>query len=129
MHQGVEAWLKQLAERGDEAEDIALIADLEQQLPRSDGRRHLQLVIEAIVENYTEYRDYNATTTQSDRGEMVYMLLDFLRIKAGYERIHWNLRPVMMGARGARPRQSIRRRRNCGGARWPSAPPTRQTST
>ncbi len=27
---------------------------------------------------------------------MVYMLLDFLRIKAGYERIHWNLRPVMM---------------------------------
>jgi hypothetical protein len=24
------------------------------------------------------------------------MLLDFLRIKVGYERIHWNLRPVMM---------------------------------
>lgn len=96
LHQGVEAWLKQLAERGDDTEEIGLIADLEKELPRSDGRRHLQLVIEAIVENYTEYRDYNATTTQSDRGEMVYMLLDFLRIKAGYERIHWNLRPVMM---------------------------------
>ncbi len=62
----------------------------------SSGKRHLQLIIEAIVENYTEYRDYNATTTQSDRGEMVYMLLDFLRVKAAYERIHWNLRPVMM---------------------------------
>jgi hypothetical protein len=96
LHQGVEAWLKQLAEHGELDDEVGLLADLEKELPRSDGRRHLQLVIEAIVENYTEYRDYNATTTQSDRGEMVYMLLDFLRIKAGYERIHWNLRPVMM---------------------------------
>jgi len=27
---------------------------------------------------------------------MLYLLLDFLRIKVAYERIHWNLRPAMM---------------------------------
>ena len=66
-------------------------------------------MIEAVIENYAEYRDYNATTTQSDRGEMLYTLLDFLRIKVGYERIHWNLRPVMMA-------HEVLVRRGCNGA-------------
>lgn len=96
LHQGVGTWLRQLAEREAAGNDVALAEELLAALDHHDGKKHLQLVIEAIVENYTEYRDYNATTTQSDRGELVYMLLDFLRIKAGYERIHWNLRPVMM---------------------------------
>ena len=72
-------------------------------------KRHLSLVIEAVVENYAEYRDYNATTTQSDRGELLYTLLDFLRVKVGYERIHWNLRPVMMA-------HEVLVRRGCHGA-------------
>ena len=72
------------------------MAELDGRLPRSQARKHLALVIEAIVENYAEYRDYNATTTQSDRGELLYTLLDFLRLKSVYDRIHWNLRPVTM---------------------------------
>ena len=55
----------------------------------------LSLVIEAVVENYDQYRDYNSTTTQSDRGEKLYTLLDFLRLQSGYDRVAWNLRPVM----------------------------------
>ena len=47
---------------------------------------HLSLVIEAVIENYTEFKDYNSTTTQSDRGELLYTLLDFLRLKTSYER-------------------------------------------
>ena len=73
-----------------------LVADLGRPIAAPQAKKHLSLVIEAIVENYGEYRDYNATTTQSDRGELLYTLLDFLRLKAIYERIHWNLRPVMM---------------------------------
>ncbi|MDX1965081.1 MAG: hypothetical protein SFX18_18185 [Pirellulales bacterium] len=96
LHQGVEQWLEQLLERTAALTESPLDEKLAAALTKADNKRHLQLVIEAIVENYTEYRDYNATTTQSDRGEMVYMLLDFLRVKAGYERIHWNLRPVTM---------------------------------
>jgi hypothetical protein len=56
----------------------------------------LSLVIEAIVENYAEYRDYNSTTTQSDRGDLLYTLLDFLRLRVHYERVAWHLKPVLI---------------------------------
>ncbi len=96
LHQGVDAWLDQLAADPEAAENLPLVADLDGRLPRGQARKHLSLVIEAIVENAAEYRDYNATTTQSDRGDMLDTLLDFLRCKAVYDRIHWNLRPVTM---------------------------------
>jgi hypothetical protein len=72
------------------------LRELDHGLSRAQTKKHLSLVIEAVAENYAEYRDYNTTTTQSDRGEMLHLLLDFLRIKVAYERIHWNLRPAMM---------------------------------
>ena len=96
LHQGVDTWLEQLAEDEDADEKYLLLKELDHGLSRAEAKRHLSLIIEAIVENYAEYRDYNATTTQSDRGEMLYTLLDFLRVKVGYERIHWNLRPIIM---------------------------------
>jgi hypothetical protein len=96
LHQGVDVWLDRLAEEDDATEQLLLLKDLDHGLSRAEAKKHLSLVIEAIVENYAEYRDYNATTTQSDRGEILFALLDFLRVKVGYERIHWNLRPVMM---------------------------------
>ena len=49
-----------------------------------------------MVENYGEYMDYNSTTTQSDSGEMLYTLLDFLRVQTSYHRVAWNLRPVIV---------------------------------
>jgi hypothetical protein len=96
LHQGVDVWLDRLAEDPEAADELSLVADVDDLLPRPQAKKHLGLVIEAVVENFAEYRDYNATTTQSDRGELVFMLLDFLRVKVAYERIHWNLRPVMM---------------------------------
>lgn len=96
LHQGVDTWLEQLAEDEDADEKNLLLKELDHGLSRAEAKKHLSLIIEAIVENYAEYRDYNATTTQSDRGEMLYTLLDFLRVKVGYERIHWNLRPIIM---------------------------------
>ncbi len=96
LHQGVDPWLDRLASDPDTADELSLVADLDKTLPRAQAKKQLAVVIEAVVENFAEYRDYNATTTQSDRGELVFMLLDFLRVKVAYERIHWNLRPVMM---------------------------------
>jgi hypothetical protein len=64
-------------------------------LSRADAIKHLGLVIEAVAENYAEYRDYNSTTTQSDRGDMIYTLLDFLRLRVHYDRVAWHLRPVL----------------------------------
>ena len=47
------------------------------------------------MENFTEYRDYNTTTTQSDRGSNMYILLDFLRLRGSYDRVRWKMKPVI----------------------------------
>jgi hypothetical protein len=96
LHQGVDAWLKQLEEdRPDEAE-FKLLDDLEAgTLSHAEAVEHLSMVLEAVIENYAEYRDYNSTTTQSDRGELLYTLLDFLRLRMEYDRVSWNLKPVV----------------------------------
>jgi len=65
----------------------------------SQATARLRLVLESVAENHAEYRDWNSTTTQSDRGECIHMLLDFLRVKAEYDRIAWTLRPVSMAHR------------------------------
>src|SRR5208337_3918176 len=63
---------------------------------REEAVRWLSVAMEAVVENYSEYIDYNSTTTQSDRGDMLYTLLDYLRLRASYDRIAWNLLPVIL---------------------------------
>ncbi|MEM8736582.1 MAG: hypothetical protein AAGG44_20295, partial [Planctomycetota bacterium] len=61
---------------------------------RRNVEKILGVVLEAVIDHYSEYRDYNSTTTQSDRGEMLYMLLDFLRLRVRYDRVSWNLKPI-----------------------------------
>ena len=95
LHRGVDEWLTQLADDPDEASDLRLVADLGKKLPRQEAVEYLTLILESICENYSEYRDYNSTTTQSDRGELLYTLLDFLRLRSKYDRISWNLKPVV----------------------------------
>lgn len=96
LHQGVDAYLRYLEEEPEEEGEIRLVTDLKGPLNREEAIHWLELILEAIVENYSEYIDYNSTTTQSDRGEMLYTLLDFLRLQASYNRVAWNLRPVIL---------------------------------
>ena len=95
LHQTVDVWLDMLAEDPDAADEIRLIEDLDDAWPREEAVEMLTIAIEATVENYRAYRDYNTTTTQSDHGEMLYTLIDFLRLRAAYDRVAWNLRPVV----------------------------------
>ncbi|HIA61432.1 MAG TPA: hypothetical protein EYN93_00815 [Planctomycetaceae bacterium] len=91
--QGVENWLTVIC---DEPQiNLKLCDDLTSTITMDETTALLSLILESIVENYNEYRDYNSTTTQSDHGEMLYMLLDFLRLRTRYDRICWNLRPVI----------------------------------
>jgi hypothetical protein len=92
--QGVSAWLAQLEEQPPD-EDFLLLRDLGNKLSRADAVKHLSLVIEVVVENYAEYRDYNNTTTQSDQGNLLYTLLDFLRLRVHYDRVAWHLKPLL----------------------------------
>jgi len=96
LHQGVDEYLRALEEEADDEEQPRLVHDLDRRLPRAEGVRRLTQILEAVVENYPEYIDYNTITTQSDRGEMLYSLLDFLRLRVSYDRIAWNLQPVVL---------------------------------
>jgi len=101
---GVRQYLERLSERasqeppvGGEARPELLLADLASgELPLRQAASRLRLVLESIAENHAEYRDWNSTTTQSDRGEHLHILLDHLRLKSEYDRIAWTLRPVSM---------------------------------
>lgn len=96
LHQGVDVYLRRMEEEPNDEPTWKLLEDLDVRIPRTAATAHLELVLETIIENYPEYEDYNTSTTQSDRGGALYMLLDFLRLKASYERVSWNLKPVVL---------------------------------
>ena len=94
LHQGVREYLQ--AQLEDPDEEHRLWNDLDTAIPLDEAAYWLGITIEAVVENYGQYIDYNSITTQSDRGDMLYTLLAFLRLQANYERLAWNLRPVVL---------------------------------
>ena len=96
LHQGVAEYLRTLAEDPDAEDECRLLRELGTAIAPEDAAQWLGTAIEAVVENYGEYVDYNSITTQSDRGDMLYTLLDFLRLRANYDRLAWNLRPVTL---------------------------------
>jgi hypothetical protein len=96
LHKGVAKWLTELEEDPSDEVPQGLLDDLAAGGEIDEVAEQLSVVLEAIVENYGEYRDYNSTTTQSDRGELLYMLLDFLRLRTRYDRVCWNLKPVVL---------------------------------
>jgi hypothetical protein len=95
LHQGVGNWLRLAMENQDSPEIQPLLDSLESgELPIAQAEQWLAIVFEAIIDHFAEYKDYNSTTTQSDRGEMLYMFLDFLRLRVRYDRVCWNFKPV-----------------------------------
>ncbi len=96
LHRGVDSYLEYLREEADPLRPVRLIAELDRVLPRADAVRRLELVLRVVVENYEEYKDYNATTSQSDYGENLHVLLDFLRLKVLYERKAWEFKPLVL---------------------------------
>ena len=72
-----------------------MLDDLGQGIESEKAAHLLTIVLESVFSNFNEYRDYNGTTTQSDRGEQLFVLPDFLRLRARYDRVCWNLKPVI----------------------------------
>ena len=96
LHQGVEQWLDRALTDGDSGADLDLLSEAidRGELDQKKASQLLSVILEAIVDHYAEYRDYNSTTTQSDQGDLLYMFLDFLRLRVQYDRVSWNLKPV-----------------------------------
>jgi hypothetical protein len=98
LHQGVghylQALLKIKKEDGEVEMAAKLLEDLEKRrINRTVAANKLEIILESIAENYSEYVDYNSTTTHSDHGEKLYMLLDMLRVQVKYERLSWYMKP------------------------------------
>ena len=96
LHRGAGAHLDYLRDNPDPLHPVRLIDDLDGAVPRGHAERMIEHVLRALIENYDVYKDYNATTAQSDYGENLYMLLEFLRLKAAYERQAWYFRPLVL---------------------------------
>jgi hypothetical protein len=96
LHRGVGPWLEQLRRDPEPTQAVALLGDLGTRIAQADAERHLFVILQTLLENYDHLRDYNATTAQSDYGENLYQLFDFLRLKASYDRTAWGLQPLTM---------------------------------
>jgi hypothetical protein len=93
LMQGVAQFLDQLPNHP-EFHDSKLAAELD--ADRDNAEKLLEVILRALIENYDIYKDYNSATTQSDYGDQLHVLLDFLRIKAGYVRSLWQFRPLIL---------------------------------
>jgi hypothetical protein len=112
LHRGVGVFLDHLRDNPDPLHPVHLIDDLDQAIPRREAEAALEIILQAVIENYEEYKDYNTTTPQSDYGENLHTLLAFLRLKAGYERHAWQLRPLLQA------HEVLARRRSPAAALW-----------
>ncbi|MSQ93691.1 MAG: hypothetical protein EXR98_03950 [Gemmataceae bacterium] len=93
---GVGAYLKDLEAEPDPLHPLKLLDDLDQGGTREEAERVLQIILQTLIENYDHLRDYNATTTQSDYGDNLHRLFDYLRLKARYDRAAWLAKPLNM---------------------------------
>jgi hypothetical protein len=97
VHRGAGPYLDYLHEHPNPLQPIRLIEDIDRgKIARADAEKYLTIALQAVIENYEEYKDYKSTATQSDYGENLHMLLDFLRLKANYDRHAWNFRPLVL---------------------------------
>jgi hypothetical protein len=96
LQRGIGAWLDDLRNDADPLHPVLLAEELGDKISSAEAERCLHLVINTLLENFDHLRDYNQTTTQSDYGENLYQLFEFLRLKAGYERAAWQFRPLLI---------------------------------
>ena len=97
LHRGIAAHLEAIESNPDDPlyHSLLLTHLRNGTLPHARACALLESILSAVLENYEEYRDYNSTTTNSDYGENLYILIDFLRLKVEYDRYAWRLRPAL----------------------------------
>jgi hypothetical protein len=94
MMRGIGTYLNDLESEPDPLHPLQLLDDLGHKIKRDEVERILQIILQTLIENYDHLRDYNATTTQSDYGENLHRLFDYLRLKARYDRAAWLIKPL-----------------------------------
>ncbi|MCH2210424.1 MAG: hypothetical protein MK110_03925 [Fuerstiella sp.] len=91
---GAESLLNELEDNVAPYRKIRIIEDLQEgRIEREHAVDIMEFVYESVVDNFDLFLEYNTTTTQSDYGNRLYCLLDFLRVKSLYDRFEWNHLP------------------------------------
>jgi hypothetical protein len=94
LHNGIEWFLEQLAEYDDPLHPHPLLESLENgEIELEEAVETLELIYGSVVDRFDRFLEYNTTTTQSDYGNKFYVLLDFLRVEAAYDRDAWERIP------------------------------------
>lgn len=95
LYTGIDSLLDHLRENRDPLQPSRLLDDLENgQLDSEEVIRLLEFIYGSVVDRFDRFMEYNTTTTQSDYGEKFYLLLEFLRLEARYERDAWEMLPL-----------------------------------
>lgn len=95
LRQGVAEFVDRLIDEADPYDPLPLVEDiLEGRLDKDEAIGQFIFILRVIIENYEIYLDYNNTTTQSDYGENLHLLLELLRVLHSYERHRWGLEPA-----------------------------------
>ena len=91
---GADRLLNELANNVAPFQKLRIIDDLQEgKINREHAVDIMEFVYESVVDNFDVFLEYNTTTTQSDYGNRLYCLLDFLRVKLLYDRFEWNHLP------------------------------------
>jgi hypothetical protein len=96
LHRGIGDYLDYLRDNPDPLHPIRLVEELDRTIARPEAIAWLEIILQAVVENYEEYRDFNTTAAAAAYGDNLYVLLDFLQLKASYVRHAWQLRPLVL---------------------------------
>lgn len=96
LSRGVDSYFEFLKENDDPIRPTQLVEDLNSGLDSEEAAYSLEIVLRCLQDKYDRFIEYNSTTTQSDYGENIYLLLAFLRLEADYDRKAWDLAPVAM---------------------------------
>jgi hypothetical protein len=99
LAKGVEEHVKSLEDGDDDERPAKLLADLGGAVSREEAAEEIGFVLQVVYSHYDLFRDYNTTTTQSDYGENIHVLLDLVRVSVAYDRDWWAMRPVYLAHR------------------------------
>lgn len=97
IHRGANWYIDYLGRSDDPLESRDFLDAIEAHPERrEDLADTLELIFRCLVEKFDRFMEYNSTTTQSDYGDQLFCLIDFLRLESLYERDAWNIFPQVV---------------------------------
>jgi hypothetical protein len=100
LAQGVDEFLRIAEDEADEHAPRKLLDDVAAgRIKRGDAAAKMQFILNVVVNHYDLFRDYSATTTQSDYGDNLFAFFELLRVSVEYDRSWFTMRTIYVAHR------------------------------